>query len=60
VEGHWDFGWGRFELGREVAVARVSIDEVDILIKGEESTACVIEFGAPVGGTELIGLWCAC
>jgi hypothetical protein len=60
VERHGDFGWGRFELGREVAVAWVCVDEVNILVKGEDGTACVVEFGAPGGGTELVCLWCTC
>jgi hypothetical protein len=44
------------ELGREVAVTRVGVHEVDVFVQREDFAAGVVEFGAPVWRAGLIGL----
>jgi hypothetical protein len=56
VEGH---GEGRgFELGGEVSVAGLGVDEIYVLVQCQDGAACVVELGAPVGGAGLVGLGC--
>lgn len=60
IERHGHLRWRGLELRCEVSVARVRFHEVNVLIEGQELATSVVELCAPVWGSGLVGLGCAC